>query len=443
MSEAESSVLAQLSLSSNDDKEKSKAMKMEMINDDSMDQQVTPWDVQGAVVAGQVQAIDYDKLIKQFGVQPITPELIERFEKVTKHRAHTFIRRGIFFAHRDLTRILDLHEQGKPFYLYTGRGPSNESVHLGHTIPFIFCKYLQDVFHVNLVIQLTDDEKFMFKEHLTLAECQKYAVENAKDIIAFGFDPEKTFIFMDSQYYGYMFECILHVQKAINVNQCSTVFGFTPASSVGQLSYPCAEIATAFPGAFPHLFGSKRDIPSFIPCAVDQDPYFRLARDIAPRLKYEKPSCIYSIFFPALQGFQSKMSSSIDSSAIFLSDSPKTIKDKINKFAFSGGQSDIDSHRKLGGNPDIDVSFQYLKFFFHDDTALTDLENRYRSGALLTGELKAKCIEVLQDFVVKFQLARSQVDQSVLKAFMDLPMSPRERALSERLAALEAAPSQK
>jgi tryptophanyl-tRNA synthetase len=55
----------------------------------------------------------------------------------------------------ELTRVLDRYEQGKPFYLYTGRGPSSASMHLGHMIPFIFCKWLQDVFDVPLVIQLT------------------------------------------------------------------------------------------------------------------------------------------------------------------------------------------------------------------------------------------------------------------------------------------------
>lgn len=46
-----------------------------------------------------------------------------------------------------------------------------------------------------LVIQLTDDEKFLFKENLGLKETQRLAFENAKDVIACGFDADKTFIF--------------------------------------------------------------------------------------------------------------------------------------------------------------------------------------------------------------------------------------------------------
>ena len=41
--------------------------------------------------------------------------------------AHRFLRRGLFFAHRDMEKILDAYEAGKPFYLYTGRGPASEA----------------------------------------------------------------------------------------------------------------------------------------------------------------------------------------------------------------------------------------------------------------------------------------------------------------------------
>lgn len=58
---------------------------------------------------------------------------------------------------RELNRILDRHAQKKPFYLYTGRGPSSDSMHMGHMVPFMFTKWLQDVFDCPLVIQLTGE----------------------------------------------------------------------------------------------------------------------------------------------------------------------------------------------------------------------------------------------------------------------------------------------
>lgn len=71
-------------------------------------------------------------------------------------------------------------------------------MHIGHLIPFMFTKWLQEAFNVPLVIQLTEDEKYLFKPDLKIEDCRNYALENAKDIISMGFDPEKTFIFRNT-----------------------------------------------------------------------------------------------------------------------------------------------------------------------------------------------------------------------------------------------------
>ena len=120
-------------------------------------EKVTPWEVKGN--------IKYEKLVEEFGTQIITEELIERFEKVTKKPIHPWVKRGLFFSHRDLNLILDSYEKGENIFLYTGRGPTSDALHLGHLIPFMFTKWLQDVFDCYLVIQLSDDEKFYFKEN--------------------------------------------------------------------------------------------------------------------------------------------------------------------------------------------------------------------------------------------------------------------------------------
>lgn len=44
------------------------------------------------------------------------------------------------FPFRDMNQVLEAYENKKPFYLYTGRGPSSEAMHVGHLIPFIFTK---------------------------------------------------------------------------------------------------------------------------------------------------------------------------------------------------------------------------------------------------------------------------------------------------------------
>ncbi|KAK4052371.1 tryptophan--tRNA ligase [Microbotryomycetes sp. JL201] len=397
-------------------------------NDSQKQQQtVTPWDVQGAVVDGKQIAIDYDHLINDFGTKRIDKDLLERFERLTGRKPHSLLKRGTFFSHRELNQILDRYEQGKPFYLYTGRGPSSGSMHLGHMIPFVFTQWLQDVFDCPLVVQLTDDEKFLFKSELKLEQCQQFAFQNAKDIIACGFKLDKTFIFSNLDYVGGAFyRNVVRIARLITARQSQQTFGFKLEDNVGKWHFVAVQAAPSFSNSFPQIFGTKTDVPCLIPCAIDQDPYFRLTREVAPRLKYKKPALIHSKFIPSLLGAQSKMSASLDTTSIFMTDTPKQIKDKINKFAFSGGRTSIEEHREFGGDPDVDVAYQYMTFFLDDEDELEQIAKDYRSGQLLTGELKQKSIALLQAFVKNFQDRRAQTSDDLVRQFMDAsrPIDP-------------------
>ncbi|CAN4076478.1 unnamed protein product [Withania somnifera] len=386
--------------------DKSKAVEEE-------EQVVNPWEVSGK----DGSKIDYDKLIDKFGCQRLDKSLIDRVKRLTNREPHVFLRRGVFFAHRDFNDILDAYEKGEKFYLYTGRGPSSEALHLGHLIPFMFTKYLQDAFKVPLVIQLTDDEKCMWK-NLSVEESQRLARENAKDIIACGFDISKTFIFSDFDYVGGAFyKNMIKVAKCVTYNKVVGIFGFTGEDHIGKVSFPPVQAVPSFPSSFPQLFGND-NIRCLIPCAIDQDPYFRMTRDVAPRIGYHKPALIESSFFPALQGENGKMSASDPNSAIYVTDSAKEIKNKINRYAFSGGQDSIELHRKKGANLEVDIPFKYLGFFLDDDKELERIGKEYGSGEMLTGEIKKILIEVLTDLVERHRQARAAVTDEMVDAFM-------------------------
>lgn len=197
-----------------------------------------------------------------------------------------------------------------------------------------------------------------------------------------------------------MYQNIIRIQKCVTFNQVKGIFGFGDSDVIGKISFPAAQAAPALSSTFPFIFdqkSSKNKIHCLIPCAIDQDPYFRMCRDVAPRLGFPKCALLHSSFFPALQGAKSKMSASEENSAIFLTDTPKQIKNKINKYAFSGGRATIQEHRELGGVPDIDVAYQLLKFFLEDDTKLAEIYTAYSKGELLTGELKKLAIEVFSN----------------------------------------------
>lgn len=379
---------------------------------------VTPWEVSGRV--------DYNKLIEQFGCRPISHEILQRFENVTGETPHVFLRRGIFFSHRDLNDILDRYEAGQKFYLYTGRGPSSTSMHLGHLVPFIFTAYLQKVFKCPTVIQLTDDEKFLFAKQPKgdgppppLEYFTELGRENARDIIAVGFELERTFLFTSTGYIGPLYPNVLRIQRMTTYNQAKAIFGFADSDNIGKHGFPAVQAAPALSTSFPVVLKGIPDMACLIPCAIDQDPYFRLTRDVAPRMGSPKPALIHSKFFPALQGDNTKMSSSIAESAIFLNDTAKKVKTKVNKYAFSGGRTTIEEHRRLGADVDIDIPYRYLSFFLEDDVALKTIYEEYKSGRMLSGEIKKELIDVLQPIVKNHQEKRAAVTDEVLDAYFE------------------------
>ena len=335
------------------------------------------------------------------------------------------MRRGQIFSHRDLGFILDTYEKGTPFFIYTGRGPSSTSMHVGHSIPFEFTKYLQEVFDVPLVIMLTDDEKFFHTPKLRQEECFAFARDNVADIIAIGFDPAKTFIFIDSQFMdsgsgaAFMYN-VRDIGKRTTINQIKGTFGFGDSNNLAEFFFPAIQCATAFASSFPFIFGGDKKktakIPCLIPCAIDQDPYFRQCRDNAPRMGLLKPALIHSVFLPSLKGRETKMSASEPDSGVWLSDTPKQIQKKIGN-CFSGGQETLELHRQLGGRSDVDIPFQYLTFFLEDDAELERVRAAYESGEMLTGEIKKRCTQELQAYVAAFQERRRAVTDAVVDQF--------------------------
>ncbi|CAK7268197.1 tryptophan--tRNA ligase [Sporothrix epigloea] len=395
------------------------------------DQDINPWSVQGGVDEnGEVVAIDYKAISKKWSTSLIDDALLERFERVTGHKPHRWLRRGLFFSHRDFDRILTRYEHGDPFFLYTGRGPSTGSLHLGHTIPLQFTKWLQDVFDVPLVFMLTDDEKALFKEGLAFEDTLQYAMENARDIIALGYDQKKTFIYSDLKYLSNHFLMnAWEFSRLVTFNQVRGAFGFDGSSNIGKIFFPSVQCVAGFATSYPEIWSDTPSnvrtkeiakIDCLIPMGIDQDPYFRLLRDNSHRMRYPspKPALIHSKFLTALQGAGGKMSSSNPNSAIFMTDSGKQIKNKINKHAFSGGRATLEEHRELGGNPDVDVSYIYLTYFEEDDAKLAKIYDSYKKGEMLTGELKKLAIEVLQANVEEFQERRKAVTDEVLASFM-------------------------
>ena len=144
--------------------------------------------------------------------------------------------------------------------------------------------YLQEAFDVPLVIQMTDDEKFLWKDLTLEEETHRLAKENAKDIIAVGFDPAKTHFLWFGLHRVYSFsasplltQCqlivppnICKIEKCVTASQAKGIFGFTDSDNIGKFSFPAIQAAPPFSSSFPHIFGPTSNYHCLIPCAIDQ-----------------------------------------------------------------------------------------------------------------------------------------------------------------------------
>lgn len=366
-----------------------------------MPQKVTPWEVKGKV--------DYNKLIKEFGLQPLRflPEIFQK---------NVLFRRGIIFAHRDFKQIVEAIEKKKPFVMMTGLMPSGK-FHFGHKLVADQMIFYQSL-GAKIYITVADIEAYNSRSP-DLKELHKTAIkEYLINYIALGLKLKNVDFYFQSQrskdgkksnaYYSLASMLARHA----TFNEFRSIYGDI---SPGKMSAALLQAADMLHPQLPEFEG--KPLPVIVPVGSDQDPHLRLARDVSKRIKIHKfiqLSSTYHKFLPALKG--EKMSSSDLTSFIALSDSPEEAAKKIKKYAFSGGQATLEEHRQKGGNPDVDVAFQLLRFGLEpDDKKLQKIYDDYKSGKLLSGELKEIAIEKMTQFLKEHHKKRKEAEKMVDK----------------------------
>jgi tryptophanyl-tRNA synthetase len=278
-------------------------------------------------------------------------------------------------------------------------------------MPWLFTKYLQDKFNVKLIFQITDDEKFLFNDNTDLKRIEKFTYENVLDIIAIGFDPKKTKIIINTKHINYLYSIAIEISKRITFSTAKAVFGFSNSSNIGMIGFPPMQSAPCF---LPSTIEGKLT-PVLIPAAIDQDPYWRITRDIAEKIGQYKPAQIHSKFIPGLTS-GGKMSSSKPDTALFTTDEPETIEKKV-KNTFTGGQPSVALQRKLGGNADVCPVYWYLNYLFDNEKESIQRYTDCKSGNLLCGDCKNDLIKDVQPFMKEIKKRRENA-KSLIKEFM-------------------------
>ena len=336
---------------------------------------IDPWNVK--------EVKDYHQLMKDLGV-----DSFESYIKELKD-APLEMRRGLVLGQRDFKPIHQALKTKSKFALLTGLMPSG-IFHLGHMTVINQVIYYQK--KGAKVYLLSADIEAQLTRNITPEETKKITIkEYLTNYFALGLSTKNLkFYFQSEGSKEYMNLSKLASAKT-TFNEVKAIYGDISPQKLISALIQVADIL------YPQLEGYDKTIT---PVGFDQLPHANFTRDVAGRMNFKLPSFTFHKLIPGLQGVTTKMSSSRPESYISLYDDEETVENKIKKYAFSGGQATLAEHKKKGGNPDIDVSFQWLRYMFEpDDKKLEKIYQEYKSGKLLTGELKTILIEKINAFL--------------------------------------------
>jgi len=345
---------------------------------------------------------DNEDLIKKFGAEPIN--------KLSSAPNFYTFKTGVLASHRDFDKFFSALKKHEKCAILSGLNASG-TLHLGHKAVFDTNLFFQKKYKIPVYIPISDDESYVAGKVKNQEQALKNSKRLAKELIAYGFDPKNTFFIID-QIYTNIYNLAIKLSKKVNYSEIKATYGYKPEENIGLHFYPAVQSAHII---FPQ---EKYKIPNvLVPIGPDEDSHIRISRDIASRAGYKKPAILHAKFLPGIDG--KKMSTSKPNSAIFLNDDEKTIRKKISK-AFSGGQKTIEEHKKLGGNPEVDVSCIYLKNLFLTKKKYNEIETKYKKGELLSKDVKQMFADEAVKFIKGFQdrlkkVSDKIVDNCVLK----------------------------
>jgi tryptophanyl-tRNA synthetase len=325
---------------------------------------------------------DYEKIIKDFGLEVFNPKLFPKPNRV--------MRRGVVFAGRDMKIISDAIKKKKRFYVLSGIMPSYEKIHFGTKMVVENIKYFQD----------NGAETYILVADLEAASTRGISLEKAKKIaldfhipayVALGLDIKKTNFYFQSENKEVMNNAYEFAKK-ITLNEFKAIYG---SADPGKIMGAVTQVADIL---YPQF---KEKMPGIIPVGVDQDPHIRLTRDVVKRIRkkgFFLPSSIYHKYTPSLDGGM-KMSKSKPESCIELPEDIENVKKKIMR-ALSGGRDTLKEHRKLGATIEKDMVFELMKqHLVEDDKELNKIYKAYKSGKMTSGELKKIACSKMEKFM--------------------------------------------
>lgn len=262
------------------------------------------------------------------------------------------------FLSDNLIKIIECHRGFNDFdinnldkyYLYTGRGPSMDSFHIGHLLGLELILEFQKYIGSKIYFMIADDEK-MIRDKIKICEMKKNVDNTIKQLEKIGFNDSNTNIKINSNGIdNIQYQLLIKLMSLVTLNKLEHIFG--KKDNVGEYFYVFVQLLPCF-------IENKQCI---IIAGKDQDPFFRLARELATKMSFNPPIIIYTKNVPALDGSDKMSSSSISSIPIFLTDKEQEIKNKIFMIKKVGAGT-LDELFEQGANLQIDIPYKLIELF--------------------------------------------------------------------------------
>jgi len=286
------------------------------------------------------------------------------------------------FIPSNLIKTLECHRGFKDFnpdmsnkyYLYTGRGPSMGSFHIGHLLGLEFILEFQKYIKNKIYFMISDDEK-IFRDKISASEMDSNVTNTIEQLKKIGFDESNTNININSHgLSAEQYQLVIRLMSLTTLNKLEHIFG--KKDNVGEYFYVFVQMMPCF---------IEKGKQCIIIAGKDQDPFFRLARELAKRVGLPCPIIIYTKNVPGLDG-SDKMSTSIPTSnPIFMSDTEQIIKNKVSSIRKVGAGT-LDELFEHGSNLDVDIPFKLIELFDKNEFNVGLIQKYYQKAQLVNGE---------------------------------------------------------
>jgi tryptophanyl-tRNA synthetase len=337
-----------------------------------------------------------DYLEKQFGLNKFVNEDRNKLDWVDTNLV------GLIKYHRGFESF----DKSKlnSYYLYTGRGPSQGTLHIGHLLGLELVKSISSELESKIFFMIADDEKIL-RDSIKIDQMKSNVDNTLVQLDKLGFNYSNTTFHINSENIGpkeYAF--MIKLMNFVSLNELINIFG--KKTNIGEYFYVFYQMIPCF---------LSQDLQCIVVCGIDQEPFFRLARYLAKKIGFKPPIILYTKNVPGLDG-SDKMSTSVPTSnPIFLTDSAETIKNKIMSVKKVGAGT-LDELFEFGANLESDTLIELARLFETNRKLLDLIEQGYSTGYDNSNQENIELIEYIKN-IIPFKGIKSIKTKTMITTF--------------------------